>query len=442
MHRLDQGVPHIAVVGAQWGDEGKGKVVDLLSDRFDVVARFQGGPNAGHTVAFDNKSFALHHVPSGVFRPNCKIVIGNGTVIDLEKLWEELTQLRNSGIDFERRLFISDRAHVILPLMQRLDALSEQGAKERIGTTLRGIGPTYEAKAARCGVRMGDLLDRDALRERIASILDGPTGKRLRDAGEEPELADAATAETWELGQRLAPHVTDTAMQLNEWIDLGARVLFEGAQGTMLDLDHGSYPFVTSSNTMTGGLCTGLGVAPKMVGATLGVFKAYGTRVGAGPMPTELRDGPDGDGERLRQRGKEFGTTTGRPRRCGWLDGVACRYATRINRFDGACLMLLDVLDAFEQVKICTGYEIDGKPLPHFPASVAQANRVTPIHETMPGWMRDTTGARRWNDLPPEALAFIERIGEVIGTQVVMVSVGPDRSQSILRPGSWLERLA
>ena len=433
-------MPNIAVVGAQWGDEGKGKVVDLLCERFDVVARFQGGPNAGHTVVFDGKTYALHHVPSGVFRPETRIVIGNGTVLDLTSLLEELDGLAEAGIDLAGRLFISDRAHVILPILQQLDALEESSAKaaDKIGTTLRGIGPTYQAKAARWGLRLADFADAAHLEERIERILAGPAGERLGRAGQDvtnaASLASAAHAQ-W---QRLAEYVTDTAMRLNDWIDEGGSVLFEGAQGTLLDLDHGSYPFVTSSTTVTGGLCAGLGVAPTRVTGSLGVFKAYGTRVGSGPMPSELID--DAAGELIRERGHEYGTTTGRPRRCGWFDGVAARYANRINRFDAACITLLDVLDAFEEIRLCTRYRLDGEPLESFPASVSQAERIEPVYETHRGWNSDTTGVRRWEDLPAEARAYLARLEQVIGTEVAMVGVGPDRVQSILRPDSWLTR--
>ena len=432
-------MPNLAVLGAQWGDEGKGKVVDLLSERFAVVARFQGGPNAGHTVIIGDDRYALHHVPSGVFRPDVKIVIGNGTVLALGKLLEELDQLTSSGIELDGRLYISDRAHVILPLMTKLDALAETKRSEgtRIGTTLRGIGPTYEAKAARWGVRLADLEDRQHLESLIGRILDGAAGRLLSEAGQDPgsvaEIADEAQGH-W---KRLAPYVADTAMLLNDWIDAGESVLFEGAQGTMLDLDHGSYPFVTSSNTLAGALCSGLGIAPTRVDGSLGVFKAYTTRVGAGPMPTEL---DDADGDKIRERGKEFGTTTGRPRRCGWFDGVAAHYACRVNRFDAACISLLDVLDSFDEIAICVGYRVGDEELDSFPASAARASAIEPVYERMPGWSCDTTGIRRWEELPEAARSYLDRLGDVIGTQVAMVGVGPDRSQSIVRPGSWLAR--
>jgi len=433
-------MPNIAVVGAQWGDEGKGKVVDLLCERFDVVARFQGGPNAGHTVAFDGQSYALHHVPSGVFRRDTRIVIGNGTVIDFEKLLEELDGLAASGIDLAGRLFISDRAHVILPILQQLDALEESSAKEadKIGTTLRGIGPTYQAKAARWGLRVADFADRSNLEERIERILGGPAGERLRKSGRKIDSAAEAARDAHALWRRLEQYVADTSMRLNDWIDEGSSVLFEGAQGTLLDLDHGSYPFVTSSTTVTGGLCAGLGVAPTRVTGALGVFKAYATRVGAGPMPTELID--DASGDRIRERGHEYGTTTGRPRRCGWFDGVAARYANRINRFDAACITLLDVLDEFEEIKLCTGYLVDGRPLQSFPASVSDAERIEAVYESHRGWNSDTTGVHRWEDLPSAARDYLARLAEVIGTEVALVGVGPDRVQSVLRPDSWLTR--
>jgi adenylosuccinate synthase len=433
-------MPNLAVLGAQWGDEGKGKLVDLLSDRFDVVARFQGGPNAGHTVTFDGRRHALHHVPSGVFRPGVRIVIGNGTVLDLGKLLEEIDGLTSGGVQLEGRLFISDRAHVILPILKRLDALDEIECGQPIGTTLRGIGPTYQAKAARWGVRMVDLADATALEARIARILDGPAGRRVRAAGENPGDAQSIAGETLDRYGRLARYVADTATLLNDWIDDGLSVLFEGAQGTMLDLDHGLYPYVTSSNTLCGALCAGLGVAPTCVTGAIGVYKAYGSRVGAGPFPTELDDGPSGLGEALRGRGREYGTTTGRPRRCGWFDGVAGRYAQRINRFDAACVTLLDVLDDLDEIRICLGYKSQGRALDAMPASAELTAGVEPVYETLPGWKRDTTGIRRWADLPANALAYVERIGQVIGTEVAVVGVGPDRNQSIFRPGSWLER--
>ncbi len=435
-------MPNLAVVGAQWGDEGKGKVVDLLSERFDVVARYQGGPNAGHTVTVEGRRHALHHVPSGVFRPSVRIVIGNGMVLDLAKLLEEVEGLERAGVSLEGRLFISDRAHVILPPLVQLDALEERaaGVAGRIGTTRRGIGPTYEMKAARGGVRVADLGDRAGLEKRIRRLLDGYLGWRLRQLG--AGLAEPGTlaAEAYQLGLRIRPYVADTSALLNEWLDEGKSALFEGAQGTLLDVDHGFYPYVTSSSTIAGGLCTGLGVAPTRIDGVLGVYKAYATRVGGGPMPTELDDGPQGRGEAIRRRGREYGTTTGRPRRCGWFDGVAAAYAHRLNRFDAACVTLLDVLDPFETVSVCTGYRLRGRHIRTVPASAGESAELEPVYETLPGWQQDTTGVRRWEDLPERARAYLDRLGELIGTEVALVSVGPDRSQSVVKPGSWLAR--
>jgi len=431
---------NLAVVGAQWGDEGKGKIVDLLCGRFHAVARFQGGPNAGHTVTIGDRKHALHHVPSGVFRPGVRAVIGNGTVLDLGKLLDELAGLTDANIDLEGRLFISDRATVIPGILKQLDAMLEQaaGADGKIGTTLRGIGPAYQSKASRTGLRMADLGHSDHLRERVVRLVEGPLGKMVRDAGLDVGNVDDMVAELLEQGRRLAPYVSDTGLLLNDWMDEGRAILFEGAQGTMLDLDHGTYPFVTSSCTVAGGLSGGLGVAPTRLGGSLGVYKAYTTRVGSGPMPTELDDGPNGFGALLRERGHEYGTTTGRPRRCGWFDGVAARYANRINRFDGVCISLLDVLDGFDEIRVCTGYRLDGREIRSFPAALPDAMRVEPVYEALPGWKQDTTGVRHWNDLPASAHAYLERLGEIIGSEVALVGVGPERSQSIVRPGTWL----
>ena len=428
---------NLAVVGAQWGDEGKGKVVDLLSDRFDVVARYQGGPNAGHTVTIAGRRHTLQHIPSGVFRPEARIVIGNGTVLDLAKLLEEIDNLLAGGVVLDNRLFISDRAHVILPLLKRLDAMREAAAGDaaRIGTTQRGIGPTYEAKAARIGIRIGDLADRASLVEKIRRIVEGEPGRRLQEGGEDLGKPEAVADEAFAQGKRLSPYIADTTLLLNDWMDEGRSILFEGAQGTLLDLDHGSYPFVTSSSTVAGGLCAGLGVSPRRVDAIAGVFKAYCSRVGSGPMPTELLDGPQGFGETLRARGREYGSVTGRPRRCGWFDGVAAAYANRINRFDSLCVMLLDVLDTMDEIPVCVDYKLDGRSLRSFPPNVADAQGIQPVYETLPGWKKDTTGARSWEELPQAARRYLDRLGAIVGAEVAFVSVGPDRVQSIVKPG-------
>jgi adenylosuccinate synthase len=435
-------MPNIAVVGAQWGDEGKGKIVDLLSERFQVVARFQGGPNAGHTVIIGDQRHALHHIPSGVFRPDVRIVIGNGMVIEPGKMLEEMDGLIEAGLTLQDRLFISDRAHVILPIMKQLDSISEEkaGDAKKIGTTLRGIGPTYQAKAARWGIRVAELADLPTLEERIEAIFQGHEGQRVRDAGQDCGKPSEIAREAHAQWQRFAQYVTDTALLVNDWFDEGLNVLFEGAQGTLLDLDHGSYPFVTSSSTVTGGLCGGLGVSPAMITGSIGVYKAYTTRVGGGPMPTELTDGDDGYGQQLRDRGHEYGTTTGRPRRCGWFDGVAARYSYRINRFAAACVTKLDVLDTLDEIRVCVGYGVDGRRVRGLPASVAEAERIDPVSESLPGWKQDTTGVRQWNDLPEEARQYLDRLGEIIGVEVSLVGVGPERSQIVVRPGSWVEK--
>ena len=433
---------NLAVVGAQWGDEGKGKVVDLVCERFDVVARYQGGPNAGHTVTIEGRRHALQHVPSGVFRADKRIVIGNGTVLDLAHLIREIEGLEQVGIALHGRLFISNRAHVILPIWTKLDSLNEKEAGDlaKIGTTQRGIGPTYEGKAARLGIRVGDLYDEPHLIEKVRRLREGVPGQRLKAAGEELDTPEAIVKDLQVHAKRIAPFVADTTLLLNDWMDEGKSILFEGAQGTLLDLDHGSYPFVTSSSTVAGGLCAGLGISPRRVDQIAGVFKAYCSRVGSGPMPTELSDGPSGFGELLRQRGREFGTVTGRPRRTGWFDGVAAAYANRINRFDAVCVMLLDVLDVLDEIPVCTGYTLDGKALRTFPATNAEASRIQPVFETLPGWHTDTTKIKRWEELPKAALHYLDRLGQIIGAEVALVSVVPDRAQTIVRPGSALWR--
>lgn len=432
-------MPNLALVGAQWGDEGKGKVVDLLAGRFDVVARFQGGPNAGHTVTIGGERKALHHIPSGVFRPGTRNVIGNGTVLDLGRLLAEVEGLEAGGISLQGRLFISDRAHVILAPMARLDTLVESSFEGRIGTTRRGIGPTYEAKAGRVGIRVADLADPRALEERIRRLLEGSVGCRLRAAGEDPGDPRALAEEAHAQGGRIERFVADTSFWINHWMDEGCSVFFEGAQGTLLDVDHGAYPYVTSSNTTAAGLCAGLGVAPTRVHGVLGVAKAYATRVGSGPMPTEL-SGSEGLGDLLRERGREYGTTTGRPRRCGWFDGVAAAYAQRLNRFDGICVTLLDVLDVFDTVRVCVEYRLGGRPLQGLPAVLPREGEIEPVYEDLPGWNQDTSGVRSWEDLPANARRYLDRIGTLFGTEVAMVGVGPDRTQSIVRPDSWLAR--
>jgi len=417
----------VAVVGGQWGDEGKGKIIDLLAGSVDVVARFQGGPNAGHTVQAEGQRLKLHHIPSGILHPETHCVIGNGVVILPESLREEMRVLEEAGIQLQGRLHISSRAHLILPIHVTRDAATEESG-ERIGTTLRGVGPAYVSKYGRFGVRVEDLLDETRLRERVA-IAARPEGL---------DGVDATVGSLLEFGAFLAPYVTDTVVMLNDRLDDGAVVLFEGAQGTMLDIDHGGYPFVTSSNSCATGICAGLGVGPTRIGTVVGVMKAYGTRVGEGPMPTELIDAT---GERLRERGKEYGTTTGRPRRCGWFDGVVARHAVRVNNLDSVALTLFDVLDDFDTVRICKAYRYRGEILDGMPLESWALKDVEPVYVDLPGWRKDTTGARRFSDLPPEAKEVVRHLEEIVQCDVGLVSVGPDRAQSILREGSRLAGL-
>jgi adenylosuccinate synthase len=421
-------MPGYAVIGAQWGDEGKGKVIDLLASSFDVVARYQGGPNAGHTVKVDGRTFRLHHVPSGILNPRAVCVIGNGVVLHPESFEREIEELQGSGIDLCGRLFVSSRAHVILPEHVRRDAAAEEGGG-RIGTTRRGVGPCYEAKAGRRGVRVEDLLDPVRLAARLAA------------AGEPP--APGLQEQLQRFGEFLRPQVADTTDLLNRRLDEGARVMYEGAQGTLLDIDHGTYPFVTSSNAFAGGICNGLGVGPTRVDGVLGVMKAYSTRVGDGPLPTELTDAT---GDRLRERGREFGTTTGRPRRCGWFDAVIAGYSARLNHLDAVALTLLDVLDTFETIRVCTAYRHQGQILPGLPPVSWALGDVEPVYTDVPGWMQETSGARRFEELPAKARHFVATIEETVGREVALVSVGAERERAILRPGSkldqWLPDLA
>jgi adenylosuccinate synthase len=409
----------IAVIGAQWGDEGKGKIIDLLSAQVEVVARFQGGPNAGHTVQVGEQKFFLHHIPSGILHPQTTCLIGNGVVILPKGIREEFRTLAEAGISVRDRLFISSRAHIILPHHLSLDAAAEE-RDGRIGTTKRGVGPCYEAKYGRRGVRVEDLLDTGRLESLLAPLEEDAAGT----------VADLA-----EFGEFLRPHVADTGELLSRRMADGAAVLFEGAQGTMLDIDHGTYPFVTSSSSCAGGIAPGLGIGPTAVTGVVGVMKAYATRVGEGPMPTELSDAT---GERLRDRGQEYGTTTGRPRRCGWFDAVLARYAVRVNRLDMVALTLLDVLDGFDTVRINVGYRLGDERLEGMPLSSWSLDEVQPVYRELPGWKSETTGARKLADLPAEARGFLAALEELLGCPVGLVSVGPARDQYLIPEASPL----
>ena len=418
---------NLAVLGAQWGDEGKGKIVDLLTPRFDIVARYQGGHNAGHTVYVNGTKFVLRLIPSGILHPDVVCVIGNGVVVDPQALFGELDELTRNGINVKNRLFVSDKAHLILPYHRDLDLLSEARRGERkIGTTSRGIGPAYEDKIGRRGIRAGDLADPKALEQNVRDNVVA-RNRLVQDSHMEWQ---PVLQQLLESGARLLPIVRDISLMLAEAMRAGQSILFEGAQGTLLDIDHGTYPYVTSSNASIGGVCTGLGVGPRAIDGVLGVVKAYTTRVGEGPLPTELT----GDmGNRLRDSGNEYGAVTGRPRRCGWYDAVAVRYGVRINGLDALALTKLDVLDGLERIEICTAYRCGSRTLTEFPSDLSQLAACEPIYESMPGWDAPTKGARRFADLPENARRYIARLEQVSGVPAAIVSTGSDREDTILR---------
>lgn len=417
------------VVGTQWGDEGKGKITDLFAEQADVVARYQGGANAGHTVVIGDRKYKLHLVPSGILSENKLAVIGNGVVVDPVKLYEELQYLQQAGVDISR-LRISSRAHVIMPYHRLLDRLEEESRGDsKIGTTGRGIGPAYVDKAARTGIRMIDLLDRNVLVDKLSKILPAKNRMIERVYGYSPITVEEILVELEPAVQAVKQYVTDTSELLMDAINAGKNILFEGAQGTLLDVDFGTYPFVTSSNPTAGAAAVGTGIGPRYINKVVGVAKAYSTRVGEGPFPSEL---VNEIGDIIRERGHEYGTTTGRPRRCGWLDAVILRYAARINGMDGIALNCLDVLDTLDEIKICVAYECDGRRLETFPADLATLARCQPVYETLPGWKTDLTGARTLEDLPEQAKAYAFRVAELADTRLVSISVGPKRDQTIV----------
>ena len=426
------------VLGMQWGDEGKGKIVDLVCPAFDAVARYQGGHNAGHTVKFGDRHFALHFLPSGILHERMTCVLGNGMVISPEAFFTELEGLREAGVEAEGRLFISDRAHVILPTHVDLDqGREETRGASKIGTTARGIGPAYETKSSRSGLRICELAS-DELDDRLR-VQHRQIAPQLRDLGAEPPMRPSALAKACrEWAERLAPYVRDTARLLNGWIDRRKRILFEGAQGALLDLDHGTYPYVTSSNATVGGASTGTGVPPRRIGGVLGVIKAYVTRVGGGPFVTELEDEV---GEHLRERGNEVGTSTGRPRRCGWFDAVAARYAVMLNGTNALALTKLDVLDDLDEIKVCTGYRLGDEVLRDFPARVAILEEAEPVYRTGPGWKKPTAGVLDVADLPAAAREYIDVLEEEIGVPVGLISTGPRREETILVDRKEMRRL-
>ncbi|HOC18360.1 MAG TPA: adenylosuccinate synthase [Vicinamibacterales bacterium] len=427
---------NVAVIGAQWGDEGKGKIVDLLTPHFQVVARYQGGHNAGHTVLAGGTRFVLHLIPSGILHPGIRCVIGNGVVVDPDALFQEIETLAEYGIEVGDRLVISDKAHVILPYHRDLDLLNEARRGDRkIGTTSRGIGPAYEDKVGRRGIRVGDLFEATSLAEQVRENVHA----RNRLVGDSALEWRPVVEHLLAHGERMRPWVTDVSVFLAEAMKRGERVMFEGAQGTLLDIDHGTYPYVTSSNSTVGGACTGLGVPPRAVTGVLGVAKAYTTRVGGGPLPTELT-GPMA--ERLRETGQEYGASTGRPRRCGWYDAVTVRYSVRVNGLDSLALTKLDVLDGLPQILVCTSYKCGDQVLTEFPGDVRVLATCRPIYETMPGWSSPTRGVRRFDELPAEARAYVRRLEELSGVPVGIVSTGSEREDTVFREGSiaasWL----
>ena len=425
---------NIVVLGAQWGDEGKGKIVDLLTRNFSIVARYQGGHNAGHTVYAAGRKFVLRLLPSGILHDGITCVIGNGVVVDPQALFAEIDELDRAGIQVGDRLRISDKAHLILPYHRELDLLSEARRGERkIGTTSRGIGPAYEDKIARRGVRVGDLANPDSLAEAVQHNV-AARNRLIADSTMDWRQVIDELRRAW---ARMERWVTDVSLFLARAREAGQSILFEGAQGTLLDIDHGTYPYVTSSNATIGGVFTGLGVGARAIDGVLGVAKAYTTRVGEGPLPTELFGEV---GTRLRETGQEFGAVTGRPRRCGWYDAVAVRYAVRVNGLDALALTKLDVLDGMPELQVCTAYRCRGTVLTEMPGDVAQLSACEPVYETLPGWTSPTRGARRYVDLPREARAYIARIEEITGVPAAILSTGSDREDTILRDDSVAAR--
>ena len=428
-------MPVQVIVGAQWGDEGKGKVVDHLSEHVDIVARYQGGANAGHTVVIPTKTkngvseqeYVLHLIPAGIFHKRVTCVIGNGVVIDPVALMAEIDQLKSAGINIDGRLLISHNAHLIMPYHKLLDTIREQG-ENKIGTTGRGIGPAYIDKYMRTGIRVVDLLNRDVLCKKLKQNIE-EKNQLLSEIYHSKKLdVDAIINEYQEFDKRIDPYVTDTSDFLNSALLKKKKILAEGAQGALLDVDHGTYPYVTSSSPTSGGACTGLGIPPQAVTSVLGIVKAYSTRVGNGPFPTEQLNET---GERLRVTGGEYGATTGRPRRCGWLDMVSLKYSIRINGIEKLAVTKLDVLDQFDEIKVCTGYTLDGKKLDRFPSDLKSLEEVEPVYRTFPGWKTTTSDIRRYRDLPPKARKYIEAIASLSGAEMWMVSIGARRDQTI-----------
>lgn len=414
------------LVGSQWGDEGKGKIVDILSENFDIVARYQGGANAGHTVMIGDKQYILHLIPSGILRENVICVIGNGVVIDPQALLDEIALLESHGIKVDGRLYISQNAHLIMPYHKLLDTISESG-EQKIGTTGRGIGPCYIDKYARKGIRIVDLLNRAELEKKIRVNLKEKNDLLQKIYSHEGLDVEEIVKQYLEFDKTIDKYIKDVPTFLNHALDEGKSVLLEGAQGTFLDVDHGTYPFVTSSNPTSGGACTGTGIPPTRIDSVIGIVKAYTTRVGNGPFPTELTDE---EGERLRKIGSEYGATTGRPRRCGWFDAFLVAYSKMINGITSVAVTKLDVLSNYEKIKVCIGYELNGKRLKTFPTSVEQLNSVTPVYEEVDGWMEDISNCNSYDELPQKTKDYLDFISKHSGINISIVSVGPKRKQT------------
>ncbi len=423
------------VVGLQWGDEAKGKIVDLLSQEHDFVVRYNGGANAGHTVVRDGKTYKFSLLPTGVLSPRLKAVIGNGLVVNPVRFFEELQQLRSAGIAISGdNLILSDHAHLIFPYHMEEERQGAQGSEQAIGTTGRGIGPCYQDKASRMnGIRVGELLHPEYFREHLRAVVPRKNQLlKLFAANARQFDADALCEEYLGYARDMAPFIQNTTRILHAGLKAGKRILFEAAQGTLLDIDHGTYPYVTSSNSSTTGIWSGSGVSARKLSRIVGVIKAYSTRVGRGPFPTELNDGPTGIGERIRKAGKEYGTVTGRPRRCGWFDAVAVRHSAALADADSLALMLLDVLSGFDKLKICTAYELNGQRIDWFPGDAYLLEKCQPVYESMPGWKADLSRAKKLTDLPAEARRYIDRLSAIVELPLSFVSVGPDREQTII----------
>jgi adenylosuccinate synthase len=420
----------IVVLGTQWGDEGKGKIVDLLSKDVDAVVRFQGGHNAGHTLVVDGEKTVLHLIPSGILNEGAQCLIGNGVVVSLQALRQEINELEQKGMGVRSRLRISPSCAIIMPYHELLDRAREEARGNRaIGTTCRGIGPAYEDKVARRGLRTSDLLNEAVLTEKIGHILDYHNFVLTQRFDMKAVSVDKVLDEALELGDYFADLVGDVSGRLHDLREAGKRIMFEGAQGSLLDIDHGTYPYVTSSNTTVGGVCTGAGVGPGAIDYVLGITKAYVTRVGGGPFPTELFDQA---GKRLARRGDEFGATTGRPRRCGWLDSVALRRMVKLNGVSGLCVTKLDVLDGFDEIKVCTAYRLHGETLDAPPLDASNWSALEPVYESFPGWQDSSRGATRMEDLPPNARSYLAAMEAICGAPVHIVSTGPERSENII----------